>query len=186
MAAGSARLEHTPLPSFHFCGISLSYWVVGAFSGSIEMSYPFRIEAPSPIRANATGQDQAFSDYMDRLIRLVPAEILGLYLTIRGVWIPADDPGKQHVDVFERGFLTWWPVLCVVLLLVSRSWGTRAPNGAWSTVQLIPIAIAAVSFCIWVYAIGDPVLLGWRPDPKAAATAVVIWVFLVPIKYKGS
>ena len=154
-------------------------------NGCGQMRYPFRIERPSEINAQATGPDAAFSDYMDRLIRLVPAEILGLYLTIRGIWIPDDDPTKPS-DIFKHGFLKWWPLSCLFLLLISRSWGTRAANGSWQTIQFIPVAIAAVSFCVWVYAIGDPVLFGWRLDPKAAATSVVIWVFLVPIIYKGS
>jgi hypothetical protein len=147
--------------------------------------YPFRIEARAPIQIQdarvAAPTEQALSDYMDRLIKLIPAEILGLYLTVRGFWVPNT---VNNSLLTSSSFLKWWPLICVVLLWISRAWGTRAA-ASWRTVQIAPIAIATVSLVIWIFAMGHAIL-DWTPDPKAASTAVVIWVFLVPLFYKGS
>lgn len=148
------------------------------------MAYPFRIEAPSPIRANAAESQAPFQAYMDRLIKLIPAEIIGVYLTVRGFWMDGTPVATTPGSVSST-FLGFWPVVCVVLLWVTRGWGTRAPDGSWKSVQIVPIALATVSFLIWIYAIGDAVF-GVKPDPRLISTAVVVWVFLVPVFYKGS
>jgi hypothetical protein len=59
------------------------------------MAYPFRIEKRSLITTQALGDQpsasaQDFADYMERLIKLIPAEILSVYLTVRGFWNPTD------------------------------------------------------------------------------------------------
>ena len=149
------------------------------------MSYPFRIEAPSPIgvqSTQATPADAALATYMDRLIKLVPAEILGLYLTIRGLWLPNAGPGAGS-DPFNSGFLEWWPLLCLALLIVSRAWGLEMPADRGNLSRYLPVVIAIISFVVWVYAIGDPAILSWRPDTRLASTAVVVWVFVVPAAY---
>jgi hypothetical protein len=118
-------------------------------------------------------------DYTGRLIKLIPAEIVGLYLTVRGFWKDSSLPASQ-----EYGFLVWWPLACALVLCMTRAWGTRKPDGSWQTVQLTPIFIAVISLFIWIYSIGDAAF-GWQPNPKLVSTALVMWVFLVPYFYKG-
>jgi len=147
------------------------------------MSYPFRIERHTPIRTEAVaalpGAQQQLSDYISRLIKLIPTEIVGLYLTVRGFW-KGSAASPANTDLFT--FLSWWPVLCVILLWFSRAWGTRRAGGSWDTVQLVPILISTVSFLIWIYAVGDAIF-GWQVAPPYVSTALVVWVFLVPYIY---
>jgi hypothetical protein len=143
------------------------------------LEYPFRIEAPSPLQAaNASKQDQ-LTVYTDKLIRLIPAEIITIYLSVRGYWTAPSGTANEN-----GGFLGIWPLICVILLLISRSWGTRNANGNWKSVQIGGIVIAAISFIIWVYAMGHSVLGFVLPDSRYAATAVIVWVFLVSAIYK--
>ena len=150
------------------------------------MAYPFRIERRAPIAAAAAGKpgDAELADYMDRLVRLIPAEVLGVYLIVRGFWggtaeLPAD-------STVSSGFLEWWPVFCVFLVILSRLWGTRDASRKFSSAQLPGTGIAVISFIIWVYAMGHTIL-GWMlPDPRFASTAVILWVFVVPYFYVGS
>jgi hypothetical protein len=157
------------------------------------MAYPFRIEKRSLITTQALGDQpsasaQDFADYMERLIKLIPAEILSVYLTVRGFWNPTDVganiPNLDRSAPPDGGFLGWWPLMCIVLLWISRAWGTRA-NSDWRTLQIIPIFVATISFVVWVLAMGHQVL-GWHCDPRLASTAVVVWVFLLPVLYNGS
>lgn len=158
-----------------------------------EMNYPFRIERPAEIRADALAGAGGTPDaqaYMDRLIKLVPAEIIGIYLTVRGFWLAGPTPASATTGVPSTAgagpaFLNWWPLVCVFLLVLTRTWGTRNSSGSWRTIQPIPVILATVSFLVWVYAIGDA-MFGLKPDPRLVSTAVVLWVFLVPVFYKGS
>lgn len=148
------------------------------------MSYPFRIEPRSGIQLDTAGRPDAaltqrVQDYTDRLIRLIPAEIIGIYLTVRGFWMP------DTKSTPPARFLNWWPLLCAALLVVSRVWGTRALGGNLQTIQVRAISIAVISFFIWVFSIGDPVF-GLNPDPRLVSTLLVLWVFLIPTVYYGN
>jgi hypothetical protein len=149
------------------------------------MPYPFRVERKTPLRTEDTHSDlpQQLQDYTDRLIRLIPAEIIGIYLTVRGFWMPI--PTAHNSPVIASTFLYWWLPVCAVLLVLSRVWGTRAPQGNLNTIQIPAILIALVSLFIWVYSIGDAVF-GWNPYPPLVSTILVIWVFLVPAVYYGN
>lgn len=152
------------------------------------MAYPFRIERRSGIRAQADAPTQPFADYMDRLIKLIPAEILAVYLTVRGFWAPTGDsansPDSGRPLGADAGFLGWWPLICILLLWISRTWGTRK-NADWRTLQIIPILAATISFAVWVFAMGHGIA-GYRLEPRLASTFVVIWAFLIPTVYTGS
>ena len=153
----------------------------------LSMAYPFRVERRSLIRTQAAGvatqspAQQQLADYISRLIKLIPTEIVGLYLTVRGFWKGSTNSGG---NLGQQTFLTSWPLVCMVLVIMSRAWGTRSADGAWETLQWVPIAIATVSFVIWIYAVGDTVL-GFEVTPPAVSTAIVIWMFIVPYFYTG-
>lgn len=49
------------------------------------MTYPLRIEKPSIIVAMGDEAPDALKQYVDRLVRLVPAEALAAYQAIHGI-----------------------------------------------------------------------------------------------------
>jgi hypothetical protein len=148
------------------------------------MAYPFRIEKPAAIGAD-TDAGGEFGQYMSRLIKLIPAEVLGIYLAVRGFWVsPPGQTAADHDSVGEI-VLGWLPIVGVVLVMLSRTVGTRNATGSWASVQPIGVLIAAVSFVIWVFASGHSIL-GWQPpDPRIAPSAVILWIYIVPYFYKG-
>jgi hypothetical protein len=116
------------------------------------------------------GQGAAADDlghWMDRLIKLVPSEIVAVYLA-----------GKAYA-------IAWagvWSIICLILVLVVRIWGTRSGSGQ---PQWPAVAVAAISFVIWVYAMGGQFAGAVLGDPGIASAAVLIWTVLVPVFYKG-
>jgi hypothetical protein len=167
------------------------------------MIYPFRIErnaqaVRSPIRTEAlesqgvrappiqqpSPQEQQLGDYVSRLVKLIPTEIVGIYLTVRGFWQITPAAADTVEPVTQGAFVAWWPLVCILLLWISRAWGTRGSDGKWDTIQAIPIAITTASFIIWVYAVGDRIF-GVQIAPPLVSTAIVVWVFVVPYFYKG-
>jgi hypothetical protein len=107
--------------------------------------------------------------YLSRLIKLVPSEVVALYLTFKEVAV---------------SWLGIWATICLVLVVVVRTLGTRQ---AGKPVQVGAILIATVSFILWVYATGGH-FLHIRPPanvPGLISVSVGVWTFLLPYLYKG-
>jgi hypothetical protein len=118
--------------------------------------------APSP---GPQKQDQ----YFDRLLKLVPTEVLALYITFKEV---------------ATGWLGIWAAICLVLVVFVRTIGT---SQAGKPVQVVAVVVATVSFILWVYATGGYILQFKLPEnmPGVISVAVGVWTFLVPYFYKG-
>ena len=126
---------------------------------------PLRIRRASPV-ATAVADRGDVKSWMERLIKLVPSEIVAVYLAGRGY--AAAIPGI-------------WPLICLGLLLIVRLWGTheRGKGPQW-----IAVGVAAVSFVIWVFAMGGQ-MVGLSLSTGTASLLVLIWATLVPVFYKG-
>jgi hypothetical protein len=140
------------------------------------MGAPFRIQ-PFTQRASlsaAADPQEAIHGYFDRLQKLIPTEILGLYLAGQGL-IPKDAPIA----------LVLWFIFCIVALLFVRIKGTADP-AAGLPPQPKAVAISSVSFVIWVYSLGGPFTAFGLQIPYIASLLVIAWTFLVPYLYKGT
>lgn len=139
------------------------------------MATVFRIYKPGAIvPQGAPANDLAA--YMGRLIKLIPAEVLGVYQTLYGIF--ANPPPST--------LLQWLPVLGVGLVVLVRAWGTRDSSGNWDSVQWAAVAISTVSFLIWVLVSGHSIVGFVLPDLRIGSGLMVLWVFLLPYLYKGA
>jgi hypothetical protein len=140
------------------------------------MSTVFRVYRPDTLRAQAEEPPPSgVAAYMGRLIKLIPAEVLGVYQTLYGIFVTPP----------PSALLQWLPVLGFILVIVVRAWGARDSSGRWSTVQWPAVGISAVSFVIWVLVSGHSILGHVLPDMRIGSAAMVLWVFLLPLIYKG-
>ena len=94
---------------------------------------------------------------------------------------------RQHVvEIARKGYaekwLGIWSLICLALVFVSRILGTSEPA---KRVQWWGVGVSAVSFVIWVYAIGANILDFQLSDKGVAYIAVLLWTFAVPYLYKG-
>ena len=135
---------------------------------------PYRIEtARSKSLVPATADEQLRS-YLDRLMKMIPGEVIALYLVGSGV-IPSDE---NHL------WLVGWSSLCLAAVGVIRIYGTadritnRGPQ--WAS-----IAISAVAFVVWLYSLGGPFIALGIHKPFVGSLLVLAWTFFVPIVYKG-
>ncbi len=146
------------------------------------MPYPFHINRAKIYATGTSGTATELigAQYADRLIKLVPSEILSLYFTIRGLWASPVDPTSRSRPSNPEGFLFWWPLVCLILLVIVRLWGTRSVTN-WKTTQPGAVAISAISFIIWIYTIGDSILGLIIQDTRYAATLGILWIFLLPV-----
>jgi hypothetical protein len=132
------------------------------------MSAPFRIHKQQAGGVVPTaGPNEPGDVYMERLVKLVPTEVIGVFLAGKG---------------YAESWIGTWAVICLALVLISRIWGTYQKG---EPIQWVGVAVSFVSFAIWIYAIGAHILNFILPDAGIAYIAVLIWTFLVPYFYKG-
>lgn len=121
------------------------------------------------------GGDEAFKDYLSRLIKMIPAEIVGLYMIVTG-FIPED----------EHTWLLIVTIICLIFLIIVRVKATsdKANN---LPPQQFPIFVAAIAFVLWVYWLGGP-FKHYEGVHKqfVASVLIVLWSFIIPVFYKGS
>jgi hypothetical protein len=137
---------------------------------------PFRIRSPkgriAQTKEVAPAAVQAEPDpYFARLVKLVPAEVLALFVTFKQAAV---------------SFLGTWSLICLVLVVIVRTIGNKQ---AGKPIQWIAVAVATISFGLWVYATGGhlgALKLPNKPEAEAAVSiAIGVWTFVVPYFYKG-
>jgi hypothetical protein len=98
-------------------------------------------------QAPAAHDPPVADDYLGRLVKYVPAEIIALYLTVAGV-IPPDATGRPRTTAL-------WVVFFACLALVPVfTWVATTRHGRPPlTAQVV---ISTLAFPIWVFAIGGP------------------------------
>ena len=129
------------------------------------MTAPLRLSTSA--RASSVGRSAGPVDpWLSRLVKLVPAEIVAVYLAGR--------------PLAQERYAGGWPVVCLALVVVVRAWGTSDRRGP----QWVSVAISAVSFVLWVYAIGGR-FLTYNVDVNLASLGVLVWTTLVPVFWRG-
>lgn len=134
------------------------------------MSAPLRIRLPARM---AAGNSDGLKPYLDRLLKLIPAEVLSLYLVGVGV-IPKP-------AIFVSFF---WAAFCLVAVGVVKAYGTSDSvndvSADWTHVTL-----SMTAFVIWIYSIGGPFqTLGWH-QPYIGSLLILGFTFFVPYLYRG-
>jgi hypothetical protein len=112
-----------------------------------------------------------FRFYLDRLMKLIPGEVVGLYLTGTGI-IPKDRLPVSFI----------WALVCLVAVILVKAYGTadvsRNIKPDW-----VHVSISVVSYLIWIYTIGGP--FQEYTTPWIGSIMVITWTFFIPFIYKG-
>lgn len=147
------------------------------------------IRGPGPwriVRSNRAfagdGRSQ-LDEYLDKLARMAPTEVVAFYLGLRPFIVSALTEAETHTDSVAR----WWPLICAALAIVVRIRGTHAAGTRWSG-QAAPIVIAVIAFLLWVLAMGHDiaVISSLLPgDRRIPALAGAVFTFVVPYFYQG-
>ena len=141
--------------------------------------------SPSLVAA-APGPGDAAKAYLDRLVKLVPAEVVGLYLAgksaIQAVYPAAD--ANHPLDPAGHAYWLGWTLFCLVAVVVVRAWATS--DGKTNTpVEWPAVVIATVSYLVWVYSMGDAFAqFGHLWQPLLASLMVFAWTFAAPLLYR--
>jgi hypothetical protein len=144
------------------------------------MAAPLRITRPPVVKAAirkggpAPDKPTPIQGYMERLVKLIPAEVVGLYLVGQGI-IPPN----------EKVAIVVWSIVCLGLVVLVRAKTTGDRVNSISP-QWGAVAVSTISFIIWVYTMPGPFQAYHLAIPYLGALAVLVWTFIVPFLYQGS
>jgi len=110
-------------------------------------------------------------EYTDRLMKLIPAETVSVYLAGHNV-IPADD----HITPVV------WGCFCLIGVVLIRWLGTKEPGRG---PQIGTVCISAIAFVIWMYSMGGPFVQFGLYVPYIGTLLILAWTFLTPLFYRG-
>jgi hypothetical protein len=111
-------------------------------------------------------------DYKSRLLKLIPTEVVAVYLTLDGVV-------KAAASQLPKNETLW--VIFFILLIATPFYLWRV-TGVTKTPQQL---ISTISFAVWVFTLGGPFAgLGWY-QPAYGALLLPLYTFLIPILYRG-
>lgn len=137
----------------------------------------------------APPSDNTTKDYIARLLKLIPSEVVGLYLAGRSA-IESKYPMKEISEgagtLKAPGAWVWvgWTVFCFIGVIAIRAWATSDVQQK-TPVEWPAVAIAAASFLIWVYSFGDVFSVATPFWYSLIATLVVLaWTFAIPLFYR--
>ncbi len=136
------------------------------------MPAPFRITKKAT-RQLARGSGEKLADYFECLIKLIPSEVISLYLVGKGIIAE------------EKALLMFWTIFCLLGVAVSRIVGTRDRQKKLPS-QMGAVAISIISYVIWIYSMGDIFEDLEIYFPKIGSLLVLGWTFIVPYFYKGT
>jgi len=128
------------------------------------------IPPPRATRAATPGQQTVPKpdDFLGRLLKYIPAEIVGLYLAVRGVIKP---------DASPNVFL--WAAIITWILVPVYFWFATTRGGA--SPLLKQIVLATLAFPVWVIAIGGPLVTQWQwyTDNQYIGSVLLVFVTVI-------
>lgn len=140
------------------------------------MAAPFRIRSPRPpvLWAGGASGTTGISDadsYLERLLKLIPGEGVGLYIAGRGV-----------IRENSEQLFILWTLVCLGAVVLLRAIGSAGLPRV-GPVQWPGVAIASVSFLVWTYSLGD-VTSVYRAE--IGSLMILAWTFFAPYLYRGT
>lgn len=102
--------------------------------------------------------------YQDRLLKLIPTEIIAAYMALQGV-VPA---------AYAK-----WATLAIAVILVALTplYLTRL-QGVRHTGQVVMTTLAVV---VWLYTLGGPFQYWGLYQPWIGSVLLVLWTLVVPL-----
>jgi hypothetical protein len=122
-------------------------------------------------------QNVAPNDFKDRLIKLIPAEIIAAYVTISGLIIGF----AKHKPNADQSNLLW--IIILVLMILTPVYLMKV-LGISKKGQIL---FSTIGFLIWAFATASPYtndVLGFSIE-LITSLILILYTLLIPLFYKG-
>ncbi|MEO0759718.1 MAG: hypothetical protein AAFY78_22915 [Cyanobacteria bacterium J06648_16] len=116
--------------------------------------------------------DQQIDGYFDRLLKYIPADVVGLWLTGSGII-------RSQADASSRAGALW--LLFVVGIVFAFLWTRKQTSEPGKPIPWRQIWLACGSFLVWVFAIGGPFAELPFYQPWYGSLLLVIYTSAIPL-----
>lgn len=120
------------------------------------------------IHRPATATDDTFDKWMERLVKLIPGEIVPVYILIRGYGAGA------WTEII-------WPLIFLALTFAFRAF-TTSEDGKGP--QWLAASISSIAFVFWVYITGGN-FFGLAVDIQIMSGLMLVFMLVISKWYKG-
>jgi hypothetical protein len=113
------------------------------------------------------------NNYKDRLLKLIPSEIIAAYITLHGL--------IMGIDSIHKLQLMW---ITVLLLFVLTPFYLYKVSMVTKKGQLF---ISSIGFLVWVFTTNPPIDKVWDDIPSVflGSMVFILYTLFVPLFYKG-
>ena len=125
------------------------------------------------MRGGETTQDQGDA-YVERLLKMIPAEVMAVYLSIQGILLSALSGQESQLQAWLWGTFA--------VLLVGNVLYLRRFNKVTDPIQY---GILTLAFVIWVLTLGGPFVFLSFYEPFMGSIILVLFTFFAPVAYTG-
>jgi len=125
----------------------------------------------APVTRSVSDEERAGDEYVEKILKLIPAETVAVYLSLDGVLSSALSGQQLRI---------WLWVIFVLVLVGNILYLRRAKVTAVSQLTLMSVA-----FGIWVLALGGPFALFEWYRPFMGSVVLTLFTFFLAPLYRG-
>ncbi len=121
--------------------------------------------------------------YQDKLVKLIPTEIVGGYMVIAGLLGYGADTMSTS-DGQATSIVTDAALNATLIQVVFFALLFATPLSLWkvsSVTNKIQLSVTTLAFAIWVYTLGGPFVVWSIYYPKVGSVVLVLWSIFVPL-----
>jgi hypothetical protein len=124
----------------------------------------------APVKIDTAVAANVADGYLGRLLKYIPAELVGLYLAAKGV-VPVNQPDSDQV-LWTVAAFTWFLVPIYLYFATSRN--KQKP-------LLLQVILGTIAFPVWIFAVGGrPVNgLAWYAGHQFVGSIALMFVTVV-------
>ncbi|MEL7039379.1 MAG: hypothetical protein AAFO04_27760 [Cyanobacteria bacterium J06592_8] len=120
----------------------------------------------------AGGSESKVDGYFDRVLKYIPADVVGLWLTGSGLI------QSQGEEIPKDGLLWLW---FIVGLVLSFFWTRKQTQEAGKRIAWQQIWLSSGSYIVWVFAIGGPFVNLSFYKPFYGSLLLIFYTSIVPL-----
>ncbi len=112
--------------------------------------------------------------YQDKLVKLIPTEIVGAYMFLSGVVSGGPESAAATAHLLDDNLIM---VVFFSLLALTPLYLWRVSN----VTNIIQLIVTTISYVVWVYTLGGPFSVWGVYSSAAGSVFLVIWTLAMPL-----
>ena len=122
---------------------------------------------------------ETIESYVEKAIKLIPADVVAAYLALRNVWLPLSGDGAD--DALGESMRHWLlPLGGLAAVIILRILGTSSKFATLKDVQWSVVGVSSIAYIAWIMSFNDPILQIETPDPRLSATLLILVSIIGP------